>query len=122
VAALFILFASAPLVSWWLGPDHYISGATLFVFALNYGLTCVAGVLAQFVFASGRNPFMVSTLLHGALTVGGMIVLCPRLGTVGVPLSALLGVALTNLWLNPLEAWRTWRELRPRSELRQVMK
>ena len=112
LATIAILLVSKPVVDRWLGPGHYISGATLLVFGINYGLTGVAGALAQFVFASGRNPFMISTLMHGALTVVGMILLCPRIGMLGVPLAGLIGVAVTNLWLNPLEAWRTWNDLR----------
>lgn len=112
LATAMILLVSEPVVDRWLGPGHYITGATLLVFGINYGLTGVAGAIAQFVFARGRNPFVISTLVHGAVTVAGMIVLCPRLGTVGVPLAALIGVSLTNLWLNPLEAWRTWKGLR----------
>ncbi len=109
--AFFLFFGSPQLVVWWVGPDHYIEGVVLLAFSTNYAITCLAGLPAQFVLASGRNPFALSTLMHGILTIGGMIVLCPRIGLLGVPIAGIVAVTLTNLWLNPLEAWRTWQSM-----------
>ncbi|MBK5276439.1 MAG: hypothetical protein JJE30_15520 [Desulfuromonadales bacterium] len=109
--AFFLFFGSPKLVELWVGPNHYIGGMVLFAFSVNYAITCLAGLPAQFVLASGRNPFALSTLMHGIITIGGMIVVCPKIGLLGVPLAGLVAIILTNLWLNPLEAWRTWQIL-----------
>ena len=111
MAALCIYFASPKLVDWWVGPGHYINGLVLLIFSLNYAVTCLVGLPAQFVLASGRNPFALSTLLHGVLTLGGMAILCPMTGLLGAPLAGLVAVLLTNGWLNPVEAWHTWRNI-----------
>ncbi len=109
--ALFLYFISPIIVKLWIGPDKYIEGEVLLVFTINYLITCLSGLPAQFVLAGGRNPFALSTSIHGVLTLGGMVLLCPRLGLLGVPLAGLAGILLTNFWLSPLEAWRTWKSL-----------
>lgn len=114
IIALSIYFASPMLVDWWVGVGHYIGGSVLLVFSINYALTGLAVLPAQFVLASGRNPFAWSTVICGVLTLGGMIILCPRLGLLGAPLASLIAVLFTNFWLNPLEAWRTWLNMRQR--------
>jgi hypothetical protein len=112
IAASFFIYAISPVVvAPWIGRENYIDGPVLAVFTLNYLVTCVTALPAQFVLASGRNPFAVSTLLHGVLTVIGIVWLCPRIGLLGVPTAGLIAVALTNMWLNPLEGWRTWKAL-----------
>ena len=112
--ALFLYFISPFVVGVWVGPNNYIKGNVLLFFVINYLLTCLLGLLAQFVLASGRNPFAISTILHGILTLGGMAVLCPNMGLIGVPLAGLFGVVLTNFWVNPIEALRTWQTLKQR--------
>jgi O-antigen/teichoic acid export membrane protein len=112
VIALGIYIASPILVDWWVGPGHYIGGPVLLVFAINYAVTGIAGLPAQFVLASGRNPFAVSTIAHGIVTLGGMVILCPRIGLLGAPLAGLLAVLVTNFWLCPVEGWKTWRNIR----------
>jgi len=110
-AAVAMLMCSPRLVGWWLGPNHYIYGTVLVVFVVNYAVACVSAVPAQFVLAFGRNPFAVSTLLHGAISLGGMVLLCPQFGLIGVPLASLIGVLATNGWVNVVEGWRTWKHL-----------
>jgi len=67
---------------------------------------------AWFVLASGRNPFVPSTLFHGLLTVGMVIVFVPKLGVAGVPLSSLLAGLLTNYWFNLYQGLIVYRNLR----------
>ena len=112
LVAIFLYFISPVLVKLWIGPGHYIEGVVLLVFTINYLITCLAGLPAQFVLASGRNPFALSTILHGILTLSGMVLFCPQLGLLGVPLAGIVGVILTNFWLNPMEAWGTWQSLK----------
>lgn len=111
VIAMLIYFVSPTAVNTWVGNGNYISGAVLLAFSANYLVSSVAVIPAQFVLASGRNPFAVSTLIHGALTLGGMTILCPQIGLLGAPLSGLVAILLTNFWQSPLEGWKTWRRL-----------
>jgi O-antigen/teichoic acid export membrane protein len=112
VSALFLQFLSPPLVSYWIGSGNYISGGVLIVYTANHLITCLAGMPAQFVLAGGRNPFLFSTAMHGAINVVGIIFLCPVFGLIGAPIAGLIGVAMTNLWLNPREGRRTWINLK----------
>jgi O-antigen/teichoic acid export membrane protein len=53
---------------------------------------------AWFVLASGRNPFVPTTILNGLL----MLLLCflfvPRVGVSGIPISSIVAGTLTNHW------------------------
>jgi O-antigen/teichoic acid export membrane protein len=109
--AIFLYFISPTIVKWWIGPGHYIEGPVLIAFTINYLITCLLALPAQFVLASGRNPFSLTTILHGVLTLLGMVFLCPKIGLMGVPLAGLAGLMFTNMWKNPLEAWNTWKIL-----------
>jgi O-antigen/teichoic acid export membrane protein len=71
--------------------------ALLALDALLLGLTVP---WAWFVLASGRNPFVVTTLLHGILTVTMVVAFVPTLGVAGIPLSSLLAGLVTNYWYN----------------------
>lgn len=110
--ALSLYIISPIVVEWWIGPGHYIEGEVLLAFTINYLITCLASLPGHFVLASGRNPFALSTILHGIFTLLGMMLLCPLIGLLGVPIASLVAVLLTNFWKNPLEAWRVWQGLK----------
>lgn len=110
-AAFGLWFVMPEVTDRWVGPGHYLSGTVLAAFVLNYFITSVAALPAQFVLASGRNPFALCTITHGILTLGGMVLLCPYMGLLGVPVAALVAVLMTNAWLNPLQAGRLWKAL-----------
>jgi O-antigen/teichoic acid export membrane protein len=111
VLTLLQLYVIPPLVEHWLGPDAYLSGMPLLVFCVNYLVTGVVGLMAQFVLAEGRNPFAYSSVLHGVIAVALIPILCPVMGVVGYPIAALIGLTLTSLWVNPYHAWKTWQRL-----------
>ena len=108
---LFLFFISPTLVDMWVGPGHYIKGSVLLVFSINYVATCLSALPTQFVLAAGRNPFALCSVIHGVLIIGGIILLCPSLGLLGVPLANLIAVLLTNFWLNPKEGMLTWQKI-----------
>ena len=93
--------ASSWVVALWVGPGKYVSLGTLFLMSLDYTLCASAAIWGTFVLASGRNPFALSTISHGVLTFVLTILLCPRLGVVGIPLASLSAALLTNIWYNP---------------------
>jgi hypothetical protein len=109
--ALAIYFAVPTLVSFWIGPGQFLSNGPLLLFSLNYLASSCAAIPAIFVLAGGRNPFALSTVLHGVLTVTGVLVFCPKYGVIGAPLASLLAVLLTNFWYCPFQGWITWKSL-----------
>jgi O-antigen/teichoic acid export membrane protein len=111
-AALFLYFCSPFIAHQFLKSGHYLQGAALGVFSVNHFVSGAAVVVAHFVLASGRNPFALSTLIQGGITIGGILLLAPRIGIVGVPVASLISTLLTNFWYSLLQIKRTHDELR----------
>jgi O-antigen/teichoic acid export membrane protein len=109
--AAYFLF-SPVAVRWWVGPGRYVSRLVLFWTAVDYCLMCSASVWGHFVLASGRNPFVWSTLANGGLNLALLAALCSRLGLVGVPLASLCSGLCTNYWYNPFHGVRLYRKLK----------
>jgi O-antigen/teichoic acid export membrane protein len=108
---LFFYFGSPALVNLWVGPGQYIGRDVLLLFAVNFLIAGVAVVPAHFVLASGSNPFPLTILIQGLLTIGGVLLLCPVIGIAGVPLSSLAAGLATNYWYFVLKGWQMWRSL-----------
>lgn len=109
--SLFLFFGSPTIVEWWVGPNKYISGPVLIMFCVNYFISSITLIPAQFVLAEGRNPFAISTVINGGLSLLVMLITCNAFGLIGVPLASLIAILLTNFWLNPYEAYITLRGL-----------
>ena len=71
-----------------------------------------AVVVGQFVLASGRNPFLISTLLNGVLNIVFLAVLYPLYGLVGIPLASLSSGLLTNYWYNLFKGYQLMKDLK----------
>ncbi len=91
----FFLF-SPVFANFWLGKGHYINSVTLGWLALNYFLGIASVAWGQFVFASGINPFMWTTILMGALNLLGCFVLGTKFGTAGIAASLVLAGLMSN--------------------------
>lgn len=111
LTTLFFYFGSPFLVKLWVGPGQYIGRDVLLVFAVNFLIAGLAVVPAHFVLASGSNPFPLTTLVQGLLTIGGVMILCPVIGILGVPLSSLIAGLATNYWYSVMKAWQMWHTL-----------
>ena len=74
-------------------------------------ITTITGLPALFVLASGRNPFANSTILHGVIGLVGMLILCPDLGILGVPISGIISILVTNFWINSYQGWKTYKTI-----------
>jgi O-antigen/teichoic acid export membrane protein len=116
---LFLLFGSTALIDLWLGPNKYIPNSVLIMFCVNYLITSLAGIPAQFVLAEGRNPFAISTLMHGILSLVGMLFTCNLFGLIGLPLASLIALLLTNFWVNPYQAYKTWNRLNNKAQFKK---
>ncbi len=53
---------------------------------------------AWFVLASGRNPFVLTTILNGLIMLLLCFLLVPRIGVSGIPISSIVAGVLTNHW------------------------
>jgi len=111
LASIFLYFVSPSLVRLWVGPGQYVGKTVLILLTANMLIAGLAAIPSHFVLAAGSNPFALSMVIQGLLTVIGTVLLCPRIGVLGVPLSALLAGTCTNYWYNPLKAWQLWTRI-----------
>ncbi|MGB9601271.1 MAG: hypothetical protein ACP5MG_01620 [Verrucomicrobiia bacterium] len=104
-------FASPAVVNLWVGEGKYVEGNVLLIMSVDYSILGVAGVWANFVLASGRNPFVVSTIINAVLNLILTATLCKLYGLIGLPISTLICGLLTNYWYSPYQGLKLWREI-----------
>lgn len=83
----------------------YVMGVDLIVLAITVAMT-------HFVLASGRNPFMIPSLLGGGLNLILILVLVPYLGLVALPLSTLISGLITSYYAGFFYWHRLWRQMK----------
>jgi O-antigen/teichoic acid export membrane protein len=110
-------FLSPVLVELWVGPGRYLEVAALLTVSIDYMVLSAVVVWGSFVLASGRNPFVVPTIVSGSLNLLLCLGLVPKLGLLGVPLASLLAGLLFSYWLNPWFGWALLRRLRQASQV-----
>jgi len=76
----------------------FLESLPLALLALDVFLLGLTVPWAWFVLASGRNPFVLSTVFCGALTLLFCFLLVPHFGVSGIPLSSIAAGLLTNSW------------------------
>ena len=111
ISFIVFYFASPFIVKIWIGEGRYVSNDILFLMSIDYTILVSCSVWGQFVLASGRNPFVISTVINAALNLTLTILLCIKYGLIGLPLSTLISGLLVNYWYNPYHGWKLWREL-----------
>jgi O-antigen/teichoic acid export membrane protein len=93
-----VLTVNRGFVNWWVGAGQYggllLSALLLLAMLLRHWNT--TAVYAIFCFGYERR-ISVTTLLDGAVTVGGAILFVRFFGAIGAPMGALLGVCLVSL-------------------------
>jgi hypothetical protein len=67
--------------------------------------------IAQFVLASGRNPFLWTTPANGALNLLVGVPLALWLGVIGLPVAGLASGLCTNYWFAPFQGLGLKRRL-----------
>jgi len=102
-AAALVVFATyytlSPLVvRFWVGQRRYVDTTTLLILACDYFMMTVAVGHAHFVLSSGRNPFVVTTLLAGGLNTGLCFYLIGDWGILGIAIAGLIAGLVTNYW------------------------
>lgn len=111
LASFFLYYLSPSLSKNLLGVNNYIDENVLLIFSLVHFILGTWSCVSQLVTSSGRNPFALSSIVHGLVALLAMLVLCPVLGLIGVPLASLLGFSLIGLWLIPIEAFKLYKHL-----------
>ncbi|MBG87319.1 MAG: hypothetical protein CMO80_10515 [Verrucomicrobiales bacterium] len=106
----FYLF-SPWLVKVWLNKPSYLDATTLAILAVDWFILNIGIAASWFVMASGRTPFVKTTIAAAVLNVLGILVLAPDMGLQGVALAGLMsGLATQNVYA-------MWRGTKLRSEL-----
>jgi O-antigen/teichoic acid export membrane protein len=88
--------------------SNYVDVVTLSIMSLDFLLLGLTGILGQYVLASGRKPFVWSTVLTGMSSLGLSYLLTNKLGVVGLPCATLIA----GLLFNYRECWVRGRKLR----------
>lgn len=109
-ASLAFYFLSPAMASILLQRTDYLPSGVLALLALDFCLAGLSVNWAWFVLASGRNPFVIPTVITGILTVALTVMLVPRMGVIGIPISALIANLAANHWFNFLKGLQllTW--------------
>jgi hypothetical protein len=58
--------------------------------SIDYTILVICSCGGQFVLASGRNPFVISTIINAALNLTLIVIFCIKYGLIGFPLSTLI--------------------------------
>jgi O-antigen/teichoic acid export membrane protein len=90
VTSLLFYFSSPWFAKVLLKKSEYVDSLTLSMLALDFFILGLTGVGGQFVLASGRNPFMVSTIFTGIASLSLTALLTPKIGIVGLPIATLI--------------------------------
>ena len=110
-AAALVVFAiyytlSPRVVRFWVGQRPYVDTTTLLILACDYFMMTIAVCQAHFVLSSGRNPFVVTTLIAGGLNIGLCFYFIANWGIRGIAIAGLIAGLGTNYW------FATWQGLR----------
>lgn len=76
--------------------ESYVGSATLLLMSVDLLLLGGTSIWGQYVLASGRNPFVISTVLTGLVSLGATVILVPRLGLTGLPVATIIAGLLFN--------------------------
>jgi hypothetical protein len=98
LVACVVLGVNHTFTTWWVGSERY--GGTWLTVALITAMMARHWnvTLTYSMFCSGYERRMaITSILEGAVSIGCMSVLMPRLGTVGAPLSTLISLCAVSL-------------------------
>lgn len=99
------------LITNWLRNPEAITPETVYILAVDTSLTTFCGLFGQFIIATGRNPFIPTTLASGAINVILLVILLPSFGLSGAAISSLCAGLLTNYPYNIYQGWKLWKSL-----------
>ena len=105
-------FLTPELVILWLAKRAYVSNVVLLALSIDGIMLTVSVAFSHLVLASGRNPFLLTSLVAGLFNITGCLVMIKTFGVLGVAMSGLLAGVLTNYWFAPVQGFRLLYRLR----------
>jgi len=112
-SALAFYFLSPLAASVLLHHENFIDPLTRLLMTLDLLILGCSVIWGQYVLASGKNPFVVPTLLNGFSSLGVTCLLVPILGLPGLPTATLLTGLAFNYRKCFVEGFRLQRSTRP---------
>lgn len=89
----------------------------LILMSLNTFILSTSITGGLFVLASGRNPFMLVSILNGLGNLAALAWLVPKTGLIGIPLAALVSGALSSYFWGYYQTFMLTQSLRSKREL-----
>ena len=96
ISSLAYFFLSPWMALVLLRKNEYVDSSVLLIMALDFCILGITGLGGQFVLASGKNPFVFSTIFTGITSFSLVILLTPRLGIIALPISTLVAGLVFN--------------------------
>ncbi len=90
----------------------YVDTLTLGLLALDFSILAASVIWGHYVLASGRNPFVLSTILTGFTSLGLSILLVTELGIMGLPIATICAGILFNYRKNIIEGIKQYKRIR----------
>ena len=109
--AMLFYFSSPALARVLLNAEQFVNNSTLLFMAIDMVLLTFTVTWGYFVLASGRNPFVVSTILTGLTSILLSLWFAPQIGIVGLPLATIFAGLIFNYRVNLMEGIRTLANL-----------
>ena len=91
--------------------EAYVDKFTLSLMTLDLLLLGASVVWAQFVLASGRNPFVLPTIVNGTLALTLSVYLIPTLGVAALPAATIISGLILNYRLSLVYGIKTMYSL-----------
>lgn len=113
VAAVLGFIVFSPWMAKILAPGKIYPHITVLgLMALNTVILSTSAACAQFVMASGRNPFMVACILNGIFNLIGLAWLVPDLGIIAIPIAAIGSGIISTYLLNYYQVSKTISQIK----------
>ncbi len=114
-ANILYLFGYPELVTLLAGKHSLLPWYVIILICIDSFVIGITSSTAQFVLASGINPFVISSIIYGLLNVLLIWVFIPIIGLSAVPLSSIVSGLFTNTWLNLYCGIRLTKNLKNKS-------
>jgi len=115
IGSVMFFLLSPTVAGAFLPGSEYLNPSPLGLMAIDMFLLTVSVPYAWFVLNSGKNPFVVPTIVGGVLSLILSVFLAPRLGVSGIPLSSIIAGLATSHW------FACWRGLTLRHQLKSAV-
>lgn len=97
IAAVLVFFFLSPwMAKFLLHKSNYVDFTTLLTMSIDFLILGMTGIWGQYVLASGRNPFVWSTVFTGISSLTLSYILTMKIGIIGLPCATLVAGLLFN--------------------------